>query len=260
MGGVPNGQSRSFLAGMYQIRRKEKMKDSSETQVADLLPPGEIWVLGLGKFGMLAWKRLGKRFPRASFVLVEEREEKIRGIQERETLKIVARDATGFLLDVQVPRGVWIIPAVPVHVAFRWLLGRLGPSRAASSIPLPREIDPRVPNPLRRGEETIYTSFATFLCPDGCNEPDEICTYTKKARPGNLYEELSRLEIPGFRTHLLRSLQLAPGVGGYPGRSLEDLYEEVLKSPGNHLVATSCRCHGVMNALSWRATRGPLGQ
>ncbi|HOV87489.1 MAG TPA: hypothetical protein PLM79_14080 [Syntrophobacteraceae bacterium] len=230
------------------------MKDFSLTQVADLLPPGEIWVLGLGKFGMLAWKRLEKRFPRASFVLVEEREEKTRGIQERGSLKIVARDAIGFLLDARVPGEVWIIPAVPVHAAFRWLLGRLEPPRAASSIPLPREIDPRVPNPLRSGEETIYTSFAAFVCPDGCDEPDEICTYTKKARPGNLYEELSRLEIPGFRTHVLRSLQLAPGVGGYPGRSLEGLHEEVLKTPGNHLVATSCRCHGVINALNWRET------
>lgn len=236
----------------FEFEEKKKMKDFFTSQGADLLPPREIWVLGLGKFGTLAWKRLKDRFPRASYVLVEEREEKTRGIPEGETTKLVIENAVAFLSGTPVPGDVWIIPAVPVHVAFRWLLNRLKLRGQASSIPLPRQIDPCLPNAMRSGEETVYTSFATFLCPDNCSEPDRICTHTGKPRPGNLYEELGRLNLPGFFTHVLRSLQLTPGVGGYPGRSLEKLHREVLGNPGNHLIATSCRCHGVVHALRWK--------
>jgi hypothetical protein len=50
---------------------------------------------------------------------------------------------------------------------------------------------------------------------------------------------------------VVRSWQLAPGVGGYPAKYLEERLHEVSRRAGTYLVATSCRCHGVIDLLSW---------
>ncbi|HIJ69047.1 MAG TPA: hypothetical protein HPP57_06055, partial [Deltaproteobacteria bacterium] len=114
------------------------------------------------------------------------------------------------------------------------------------------EVDSKLPNPIRVPSGTLYASFATFLCPDYCSEPEEICTHTGKERPGNLYEVFGGVLASGFDVAVLRSWQLAPGVGGYPGRSLRQLLAGIGSKPGRYLIATSCRCHGVMDALEWR--------
>jgi hypothetical protein len=132
-------------------------------------------------------------------------------------------------------------------------------STRLAQVPVPECVDDRVPNPYRTPAGTVYASFATFLCPDACNEPDEICTSTGKARPGNLFEELSRIEAPGFRTEVIRSWQLAPGVGGYPASSLESAFLRIAGKSGGYLVATSCRCHGVIDALQWNGAEPDSG-
>jgi len=48
---------------------------------------------------------------------------------------------------------------------------------------------------------------------------------------------------------VVASRQLAPGVGGYAPRRLLDLAATVAKAPGPLLIATACRCHGVVHGL-----------
>jgi hypothetical protein len=98
---------------------------------------------------------------------------------------------------------------------------------------------------------TLYASYATFRCPDACNEPDELCTHTRQPRPGNLFEHLAGLHVTGYAVEVLRSWQLAPGVGGYQGAQLWKLLERVQQSRGRFLIATSCRCHAVIDVLSF---------
>jgi hypothetical protein len=217
----------------------------------DLFPPLEIWVLGAGRFGRLAVQRLGERHPGARITAVDAREEQLIHLREDFGVAIQVEDAISFLAGETIPDEVWIIPAVPVHVAFRWLLVELSKAGSADPLVVPDAVDSVVPNPYRVVTGSVYTSFATFLCPDFCNEPDEICTYTQKPRPGNLFERLSQMAVPGFETLVIRSWQLAPGVGGYPANHLKNSLQDISRSPGSYLVATSCRCHGVIDALRW---------
>ena len=124
-----------------------------------------------------------------------------------------------------------MVPSVPVHVAFEWVLNELGRPGTSRRLPVPEEVGSQVPNPLRAPSGALYASFATFVCPDYCSEPDEICTHTGKERPGNLYDFLGGVDVPGFDVLVLRSWQLAPGVGGYPGRSLRNSLPRSAQSP-----------------------------
>ena len=213
-------------------------------------PPKTLWILGAGRFGRPAAGRLRKRYPRADLLVVDRRAEKLEPLREDPSLSIHVGEALSFLSGESLPADVWIVPAIPVHVAFHWILQELGRRGLVSGLPVPPAVDALVPNPLRRGE-TLYASYATFICPDACSEPEGICTHTGGPRRGNLFECLGRISLPGYRTVVVRSMQLAPGVGGYPGWKLREALEDAASSPGQCLIATSCRCHGVIDGLSW---------
>jgi hypothetical protein len=220
-----------------------------------LFPPKRICIVGAGHFGYLAARRLCRRYPDASFLVVDQRRERLESIEKDFGLAVHARDTLSFLENDWVDDGTWIIPAVPVHFAYQWLLAELKKSGSVSPLPVPETVEAQVPNPYRARGGSLCASFATFICPDYCNEPDELCTYTKGPRPGNLYEDLARISLPGSEVIVVRSWQLAPGVGGYPGRSLDEVLEKITGIPeGSYLVATSCRCHGVIDGLRWVRT------
>jgi hypothetical protein len=142
----------------------------------------------------------------------------------------------------------WIIPALPVHLAAEWLLARLGPRRLRR-VPLPEEIEPRLPNPIRGSDGNIYVSHADFRCPDDCTEPHDICTVTGEKRKKNLFEILGDLRFHAFHSLNIRSHQLGPGVGGYRTEQLFDLLARLEGSGGRFLISTACRCHGVLSGL-----------
>jgi hypothetical protein len=219
----------------------------------DSFSPKEIWVLGAGRFGRLAVQRLGKKYSDAHLTVIDVREDELLPLRDEFHVSTCTEDAISRLSRSSFSDEAWIVPAVPVHVAFLWLLGELGKIGRAERLPVPSTVDARVPNPFRL-DGTLYASFATFICPDSCNEPDNICTHTRKPRPGNLFELLAGIGSPGFEARVLRSLQLAPGVGGYQGCRLRELFDDVAGKPGKYLISTSCRCHGVIDALDWNAT------
>jgi hypothetical protein len=238
---------------------KNNTEESSRQPLTEWIHPEKMWILGAGRFGTIAAQRLSRRYPRASFLVVDTMEEKLAEVHEKLELPIHMEDAVSFLGNHPPSDDVWVISAVPVHVAFLWLLSRLNHFGKAYSIPVPNEVDPQVPNPYRVPLGTVYTSFATFQCPDTCNEPDEICTYTKKPRLGNLFERLTQISVSEVRVVVVRSWQLAPGVGGYTGGQLKNALEEIQEDSGTYLVATSCRCHGVIDGLRWQKNRLNLG-
>lgn len=210
-----------------------------------------VWILGAGHFGALAARRISKRSKGKSIIVVDEDLEKLK---ELESLKIKTHeeDALSFLINNFSNPPEWIVPAVPVHVAFEWLMEELRRNGVnAKRINVPGEVDDQVPNPYRMTERTLYASFADFVCPDNCSEPEEICTKTKEPRKGNLFEVLAKIKVKGYKPIVLRSHQLAPGVGGYTPEALKKIYSQVMVEPGKYLVATSCRCHGVIDAVKW---------
>ena len=232
------------------MKGDEMTSKESLSELPVSCPPGAVWILGAGRFGRLAAERLKKRHPQADLLVVDRRAEKLEPLRGDPALSTHAGEAVSFLADEPFPGDVWIVPAIPVHVAYQWIMLELGRRGRVSGEPVPEAVDALVPNPLRRGG-TLYASYATFICPDACSEPEEVCTHTGGPRRGNLFECFGRIALPGCHMVVVRSRQLAPGVGGYPGWTLREAFEEVASSPGSHLVATSCRCHGVIDGLSW---------
>jgi len=63
-----------------------------------------------------------------------------------------------------------------------------------------------------------------------------------------MFELIERLIVPDFKVLTIRSFQLAPGVGGYTLHSLRSTLAAIT-SGQNFLIATSCRCHGIITAI-----------
>ena len=207
-----------------------------------------FWILGAGHFGSLATKRILQRKKRCNLLVVDHHEDSLDDLKD-EPLKIIRQDAVDFLSSHSGTGNEWIIPAIPEHVAFSWLCQQLTKEGTVRSIAVPAVLDQQIPNPMRGKGGVLYTSFATFRCPEECDEPEEMCSVTRERREANLYELIQQIEVRGYKSLVVRSHQLAPGVGGYQLATLWRLLEEVRSSEKNILVATACRCHGVINAL-----------
>lgn len=213
-------------------------------------------ILGAGKFGRLALERLGQEDEEAVFLVVDRSPQALKGVRNLTTARVeeVEGEAAAFLVE-RLQNGAawdWLIPAVPEHVAFSWL--RRGPLAAVDWEPVevPPDLATLTPVAVRGREGELYLSRALHLCPDDCSEPP-ICPITGESRETPLYEELAALEVPGYLIAVIPSRQLAPGVGGYsPGRLL-DLARDLAGREGKILVATACRCHGVVHGFRRRA-------
>lgn len=208
-----------------------------------------IWIIGAGRFGMLALERLSR--PDAHFILVDPEEIHIPQIPGRNLTQVKSLGPE-FLNQHLEPSGGpdWIIPALPVHLAAEWCLLRCGPALLRRN-PAPREIEILLPHCIRGENGDLYVTHADFMCPDNCSEPGDICTVTGKPRKQNMFDLLKHID-PGFKSLVIRSHQLAPGVGGYRPAQLFDLLDQVKNAAGRILVSTACRCHGVVTGMVGR--------
>jgi hypothetical protein len=208
-----------------------------------------IWILGGGRFGRLAAERLSRRKRPPELVIVDPDAERLAGLEgpgrECRTADGVEFVAARLAADAAPD---WVVPALPLHLAAEWLRLRLGPDRLRRH-PLSAEWINALPNPFVGESGDVYVSFADFLCPDDCPEPAGFCTATGKPREANLYDRLAELNRPDFPVHVLRSHQLAPGVGGLRPNELLGLLRRTSETPGLQAAATACRCHGVITAL-----------
>ncbi|HBD08103.1 MAG TPA: hypothetical protein DCZ69_07550 [Syntrophobacteraceae bacterium] len=218
-------------------------------------PPESIWILGAGQFGYIAAQRLAGRYPKADLLVVDQRRQRLRKLQETVEVPVHQEDAIAFIRHHPLTDNQWIVPAVPLHVAWHWLKGMLGEAGTVRALEVPAEVDAQVPNPYRVPTGTLYASFATFRCPDACSEPEELCTHTRAPRLGNLFERLEAIRVQECHIEVVRSWQLAPGVGGYQGSRLKKAATHIQEDPGRWIVATSCRCHAVIDALSFQRSQ-----
>lgn len=209
-------------------------------------------ILGAGKFGRLALNRLARQDAAASFVVVDRDPAAL-------TMRVagvpgwtrVPSEAVAFLVQHLGDDGRWdwIIPMVPVHVAFHWLLA--GPLAGSAWRPAaaPEALAELVPGARRGPQGELYLSRARHQCPDDCAEP-EVCPVNGESRDLPLHQELASLHLAGYEIRVIASRQLAPGVGGYSPRRLLDLARDMGALKGNVLIATACRCHGVIHGLA----------
>ncbi len=210
----------------------------------------KIWIIGVGQFGQHAVRSLSKQNRNWHFVLVDLVDVNlIKAQTDRCTLEKAdgAEFLNQHLLDPE-NGPAWIIPALPIHLAAEWCLMRLGPDLLAS-VDLPSEIEPLLPNPMRGSDGNIYVSHADFKCPEDCPEPRDLCTVTREKKKPDMFKVLAEVSFQSFQPIVIRSRQLAPGVGGYRPDQLFTLLEQTQKTKGNLLLSTACRCHGVVSGF-----------
>ena len=207
-------------------------------------------IIGCGRFGSRAVRILFAKRPLSRITVVDRNEEAFQRISNLPAEKVVC---DGLLyLDQALSDGSidYIIPAVPFHLAFEFILLRLKPFGAERMTAPPLR---DLPNPMLGKTGDLYGSLADFLCPDDCPEPSHYCTVTGKKRSEPLFRILMEMKGP-FHSMVIRSRQLGPGVGGFRFDVLRDLVETIRRRREKNrtcLVSTSCRCHAVISALSF---------
>lgn len=218
--------------------------------------PDTYLIIGCGHFGTRAVEKLLKKDPLAKIIVVDKIKESIKKICHL-PVETAIGEGVSYLNKFlsQGRRADYIIPAVPFHLAFEFILSKLKPlGGKRGKVPTLSGL----PNPMKGKTGDLYTSLADFICSEECPEPARYCTFTKKRRLKPLYRTLKELEGT-FESKTIRSYQLAPGVGGFQPETLLDLLKNIEKGTKPHrsiLISTASRCHGVTSALSFRREDG----
>ena len=211
-------------------------------------------VIGGGRYGQIALKRLGSR---AALVVEPDPAPELEGlgIPLWQTDGIEA--ARAMLASEHPPS--YLIPTLPVHLLAVWLqkaLADLGPR----SLDIPADLLKGLDALQHPDHQVIYLSLADFMCPDDCSEPAEFCTVTGRPRGVPLFQRLRDLPLSGISLGIVRSHQLAPGVGGLNSSRMLELLNQVRDSGGRWLIATACRCHGVAHLVEFGRLASSIDQ
>lgn len=213
--------------------------------VADRLPakPENAFILGAGRFGSSAAFKINRQWPSCRIKLIDNQPELPAGIPGEHQ---PGTDAIKFLKDnfKSLSPDSLIVPCIPVHVAFKWVLSHFG-----FSIPVPIRLMEFLPGAVTGRDGCIYSSLSDFVCPADCMEPEGVCSVTGKKRKEPLFNTLQKNGLKAYRTIVVRSAQLLPGVGAVTVRQLSALLAEVRKQKGRYLIGTASRCHGVIHGF-----------
>jgi hypothetical protein len=213
-----------------------------------------FWIIGGGKFGLRAAESLGKKHSLNSLTIVEK-DKTVCAQLDRLGFETVCTDGIQYLerklTGAHDPD--WIVPAIPLHVAYEWIRIKLSKTRRVQKIAVPNDLVTALPHPIKAGTGRLFISIADFKCPEDCPEPDEICTYTGEPRLMVLHEFLKSIRRKDIKTVVIRSHQLAPGVGGYTPRALFAALKEIEATQRPVSLSTACSCHGVIDTFQLSA-------
>jgi len=209
-----------------------------------------LWIIGAGKFGIKAATVLKKKYPDVEITLVDSSDEVLSSIHDLHC-NTVCEDGIMYLAehlnDSAFPD--WIIPVIPVHIAYEWIKKRLPKAYQIHQKKVPEDLAKILPNAINGQNGELYISYADFICPDKCPEPIDICTYTGKPRLGILHKMLESIKYKNYESVVVQSIQLSPGIGGYRPEDLFRAFKRVLSANSPVLLSTACKCHGVMHAF-----------
>ncbi len=196
--------------------------------VSSYLPvnPTRAYVLGCGKFGTLASLKIKHKWPDCEIHIVDKMTEfpsEILGIQHNGT------DAIQFLRDNlhRDKPDELVIPCIPEHLVFNWVLSHIG-----YTIPVPVRLMELLPGAIVGKDGCFYCSLSDFLCPSTCSEPEGYCPVTKRKRLEPLFRTFEHIELHSYKTTVVQSGQLLPGVGALTAKQLFSLIDSVRKRKG----------------------------
>lgn len=213
----------------------------------------QVFIVGFGKFGKLALTHGGPRWGKARIWIIDSRPEAFKDLNviPSSGIKVLA-DGPRFLTLFQnwIGDEDLIIPALPIHLAWNWLLLNLINPKRHRSIKPPKSLGAGLPfNQISRNG--LFLSYADFLCPENCPAPLHYCFKTKEKRAVPLWKLLA--EKKGLKGSLgvIESRQMAPGLGGFAFKELRRIRDLARRVDPPFFVATACRCHGVIHGLTW---------
>jgi hypothetical protein len=139
-------------------------------------------IIGCGRFGSQAVLKLLRKDPYARITVVDQDRKRLQKIS-RLPVETIVSNGRVFLDQFFSGAGSvdYIVPAVPYHLAFEFILSRLKPLGAKrTEVPLLGGL----PNPMMGKTGDLYASLANFLCPEDCPEPAQCCSdREKRAKP-----------------------------------------------------------------------------
>lgn len=205
-------------------------------------------IIGCGYFGSKAVRKILKLHPKAQITVVDKDPKSFVEINKL-SIESIALDGVSYLNEILTGSNDpdWIVPAVPIHLAFEWIFTKLQNQFFVERLSVP--LDLSLPNSFRGEEGSLYCSIADFRCPDDCYENPKMCKVTAKIRVNSIFEVLEKICISSYVSLVVRSYQLAAGVGGYKPKILWEMLEKIKKFTIPILFSTASRCHGVTNCL-----------
>lgn len=219
-----------------------------------------IWVIGYGQFGRRAVEQLliDSHIP-AHFTVIDSTFNSTTQEDVRDGVEYVHADGVGWLVDHFHHQNEvrWIIPALPVHLAAQWIKAKLvADGNVVESLPLPADLVEHLPNAYHLNDAEYAVSHADFICPPDCSEPEAICCHTGNPRPQPLHDMLALLPAANSKVLIIRSHQLAPGVGGLNGNELWGLFTRVQELESTPLLlGTACKCHGIVSSFRFASRK-----
>ncbi len=209
-------------------------------------------VIGGGKYGCKAVEYL--RESNRDFVVVDVNPNcevvKVFNLKKSDKIKskgkyFIQGDLSKVLEVLEIVKPEFVFPTAPIHIAAE--LARI----KFNLKPWSEEVDRILTGlPMRVvvscGTGTITVSYnRDSICLENCSSPD-VCPVTKLKKPCPMYE-LIRFAYPN--AFVLISQQLKPGLGAILGGDLIEFLKWA-EDKDRFVVATSCKCHGVITALT----------
>jgi hypothetical protein len=221
----------------------------------------QVFIVGFGKFGRLALTQGIRRWRKDRIWIIDSRPEALinRALGASVGIRILA-DGPLFLTHFQKWIGDedWIIPAIPIHLAWSWLGLNLKTPQGYRAVLPPENFGKALPFH-QINTQGLYLSYADFLCPEKCPSPKHHCYKTKEKRAVPLWKFITDQQDLKGSLGVIESRQIAPGVGGYAFKELKRIRDLARKTAPPFFVATACRCHGVMHGMTWEKKGRPGG-
>jgi hypothetical protein len=211
----------------------------------------QVFIIGFGKFGKKALERVTSLWGEARIWIIDHSPEALAQKKVLPGIRVLA-DGPQFLTKYQdwIKDEDWVVPALPVHLAWKWLDLNLKIPNRPEAVSPPQEFGYGLPYCEFFGQG-LYLSYASFVCPENCPAPRHHCFKTKEKRPVPLWQFIAEQRGRNKGLEVIESRQLAPGAGGYPFGELRRIRNQAMVSPRPFFVATACRCHGVIHGLTW---------
>lgn len=191
---------------------------------------------------------------------VDENTECLASKKIRDQARLIPKTYDDFLLDLmeskEAEKNSFVIPDhTAPHVLFRLFLNLLEKKNGAIQAQVvPYDTDLKLPFQKLLDSGICALSFATWICPIDCDEPDH-CPKIDDTRTWDFrktFEPYDKKD-PDKSIHLFYCEQLAYGVVGISSRKLIEewnrLWEKITKLQNKPLsleVATFTKCHGIM--------------